>query len=70
MGETRDTPVPVCAACEVEMAPHKTVVISGPGQRPRMLQVNYRCPECKAKAAIERQEYDLFAAEDAVWSDR
>jgi len=70
MGDTRDTPVPVCKGCDTPMEPKKTVTISGAGQRPRMLQVNYRCPECKAKASIERHEYDLFPPEDAVWGDR
>lgn len=51
------------------MEPKRTSAISGPGQRPRMLIVNYGCPECRSKTAIEREEYDLLTAEDAVWKD-
>ena len=61
--------IPSCKPCAIPMLPHKTVTISGSGQRPRMLLVNYRCPECKSKSAIEREEYDLLAAEDAVWKN-
>ena len=40
-----------------------------PGAGTHTLEVNYRCPECKSKSAIEREEYDLLSAEDAVWKN-
>ena len=51
------------------MEPKRTTIISGSGQRPRMLLVDYRCQTCRGKTAIEREEYDLRPPEDAVWKD-
>ncbi|MHC4846714.1 MAG: hypothetical protein ACYTCU_11225 [Planctomycetota bacterium] len=69
MAKSDDKTIPVCSMCEVRMEPKRTSIISGPGQRPRMLIVNYACPECRSKTSIEREEYDLRTAEDAVWKD-
>jgi len=69
MASAGDSRVPRCRTCKVAMEPKRTTTISGPGQRPRMLLVAYTCPECKSKTAIERGEYDILTAEDAVWKD-
>ena len=66
----RGSGIPQCKPCGQPMAPHRTTVISGSGQRPRMMLCQYRCENCHSKKSIEREEYDLLGPEDSVWKDR